>query len=124
MNILGAVVAILDDTRLLVRLDAYSTPGKELTVFAPVEKNELKDLGLERLLIPKGRIRIDVQQNDQIYIASRFRSLVESGKGSALAPLEFVLSSQSSWSASFDTSQSLGVEFNREIGVGDPVGDR
>ena len=124
MKILGTVVAILDDTRLLVSLESYEAPGKELTVFAPVEKDELKDLGLERLLIPKGRIRIDVQQNDQIYIASRFKALIESGKSSVLNPLEFVLSSQSNWSASFDVSQSLGIEFHREIKVGDPVGER
>lgn len=124
MNIIGTVAAILDDTRLLVRLEGYSAPGRELTVFAPVENAELKDLGLERLLIPKGRIRVDVEQNDQFYIASRFKALIESGKGSVLNPLEFVLSSQSNWSASFDASQSLGIEFNREIRVGDPVGER
>jgi len=124
MNILGNVVAILDETRLLVRLETYAAPGEELVAFAAVEKDELRELGLERLLIPKGRIRIDLQQNDQIYIASRFKALVESGKGSALNPLEFVLSSQSNWSANFDASQSLGVEFNREIRIGDPVGKR
>lgn len=124
MNIFGDVVAILDETRLLVRLESYVAPAEELTVFAAVEGNKVKELGLERLLIPKGRIKIDVQQNDEFYIASRFKALVGSGKSSALNPLEFVLSSQSSWSASFDASQSLGVEFNREIRVGDPVGRR
>jgi hypothetical protein len=124
MNVFGTVVAIVDEIRLLVRLDAYSAPGRELTVFAAVEKEELSTLGLEKLLIPKGQIKIDVQQNDQVYLATRFKARVESGKGSALNPLEFVLTSQSSWSASFDASQSLGIEFNREIRVGDPVGER
>jgi hypothetical protein len=124
MRIFGEVVAILDETRLLVRLESYAAPGAELTVFAAVEKDELRKLGLDKLLIPKGRIKIDVQQNDLIYIASRFKALIESGRGSALNPLEYVLTAQSSWSASFDATQSLGIEFNREIGIGDPVGER
>lgn len=124
MNVLGEVVAILDETRLLVRLERNIGPDAELTVFAAVGQPELKHLGLERLLVPKGRIKIDVQQNDQIYLASRFRARVESSKGSALTPLDFVLSSQSNWSANFDSTQSLDIEFNREIKIGDPVGER
>ena len=122
MRIFGKVVAILDETRLLVQLDTFLAPGSELTVFAAVEREELKKIGLEKLLIPKGRIQVSVQQNEDLYLASRFTE-VRNDKVAVLKPLEYLMT-PARWSADFDTSRSLGVEFDNEITIDDPVGER
>lgn len=122
MEVFGNVVAILDETKLLIRLDTYVAPGNELTVFAVIERPELKELGLEELLIPKGRITVTLQQNENLYLASRFQDASEAAKGVPMSIFEVALAGKSSWSAAFDRSQSLGIEYAREIKVGDRVG--
>jgi|SRR6185437_7591715 len=122
VEVFGNVVAILDETKLLIRLDTYFAPGAELTVFAAIERPELKDLGLEELLIPKGRITVSLQQNESLYLASRFQEVSDAAKGVTMSVFEFALAGKSNWSAAFDKSQSLGIEYPREIRVGDRVG--
>ena len=133
MEILGKVVAILDESKLVLEIENQISIDQTLTVFSEVKQPKLEELGLQSIWIPKGEIRVLVHQYGLFYLAQRFQSeRIEKRRkplNSMLNPLgqflgeeEIQVVTKGGWSASFDKSQSLNVEYTKDIQIGDSVG--
>jgi len=133
LEILGKVVAILDESKLVLEIENQISIDQTLTVFSEVKQPKLEELGLQSIWIPKGEIRVLVHQYGLFYLAQRFQSeRIEKRRkplNSMLNPLgqflgeeEIQVVTKGGWSASFDKSQSLNVEYTKDIQIGDSVG--
>ena len=139
MRKIGSVAAILDTTRLLVKLDSPSdfiVEGQLLTAFAQVLDPHVSDLGLKEIYIPKGDLRVVLKQDAGFVLVERFKQVktdIKRTKKPGVNPFidvfggtfeEVEVSSPGGWSANIDTDQSLNMKFVETIQVGDPVGTK
>jgi hypothetical protein len=136
MRIYGVVVAILDETNVLLEIEKseYIPDGRTITVFSEVKEPGFERFGLDKILIPKGDLKVLAAQGKGIYVAQRFQSerVEKRHKPSNLMlnPLgqffgeEVEVVRKGGWSASFDESQSMNLSYPKAIQVGDPVGEK
>jgi hypothetical protein len=136
MKIYGAVLAILDETKVLLKMEKseYVPDGRIVTVFSEIKDPTFERFGLEKVLIPKGELEVLVAQGEGVYVAQRFQSeRVEKRRKPSnlmLNPLgqffgeEVEVITKGSWSATFDQSQSMKLAYPKEIQVGDSVGEK
>jgi hypothetical protein len=136
MKIYGAVVAILDETKVLLEIhkSEYIPDGRIITAFSEIKDPAFERFGLDKIFIPKGDLEILVAQGEGIYVAQRFQSerLEKRRKPSNLMlnPLgqffgeEVEVITKGSWSAAFDESQSMKLAYPKEIQLGDAVGEK
>lgn len=137
MEIIGKVAAILDGTKLLLKLHKRPSTGAVLTIFSEVSSPKLQELGLEleRIYFPKGDVSVLMDQDGEYFLAQRFQSeriekrrkpsnFMASPLSQLLGEEEIEVVTKGAWSASFDSSQSLNVEYPKEIQIGDAVGTK
>jgi hypothetical protein len=129
MQIYGEVLSILTSTHLLVRaypdyFDQFRSE-RRLNVYQTVHAEGIAKLGIGSVHIPKGEIQIIHQQQDDIFLAARFREgdRTETSTASAYEALfarKVVI--PGTWSASIDDDDALPIQIDRNIKAGDAVG--
>lgn len=140
MRVIGRVKAILSETMLLVSSQEEPRPNQILNVFASVREDRLQEIsGLEKVLIPKGEIKIVCEQGEGLFLAETFREVGERRKtirspgplekswmGFAAAlqgeTKEVIETVEGPPSAELDSAESLKLEFSKTVNVGDLVG--
>ena len=132
MKSIGNVVAILNERLILVRLNEAFTAGTELTVFSRTSSDQIQaTTGLPHLDVPKGQVRILSHQNEDLYLAERFREPGEKRRrfvapasnllATILTPQEEITEVPGPWSAQFDQANSLKITFDGRVQVGDLI---
>jgi hypothetical protein len=138
MEIIGSVAAILDDSRMLVKLRSptkYLGEGQTLTIFAEVVDSKLAELGVPRLYVPKGDVHFLLKQEGGFAIVERFvepKSQIKRVRKPSLNPFSDVFGTveetevplPGTWSVDIDKTESLQMQVNRRVQVGDLVGEK
>lgn len=140
MKQIGQVKAILNERLLLVVSQEELSPDDQVTVFASIESEELKNVGFEQpLLYPKGQLRVICPQGNNIYLVERFREINRKIKRitnpnlltSNWMSLALQLKPETKeieeevpgrWSAELDEKQMLNLKFSTTVTVGDLIG--
>ena len=126
LEAIGTIKAILNDELVLVESESPLKEDKTLLVFQRIPKESLGvEIDLEALDLPKGHVKVILQQSTQLYLAERFertawKKRIERGPGGLLEQLGNVLGDRvieeelpAGWSAEFETTASLGVSMSR-----------
>ena len=142
MTEIGIIKSILNKEYVLVESSEYLDEGDELEVFTVVSSEKIKiQTGLDKLSFSKGTIVVNSRQGDMIYLCSTAvyepvkkveyeDPLASSMLGSTIAASlmgirgkkrEYVESVPKSNPVIVDNSQSLKIDFQRAVTVGDKV---
>ncbi|MDI6449496.1 hypothetical protein [Anaerobaca lacustris] len=140
MKELGKVIAILNEQLLLITCEEQLEQKQIVTVFGVVSDRKLSETTcLERVLYPKGELRVICIQEDKTYLAECFREVTKRkrrittpspfqramfGLVGQLEPETKEVEDEVSgpWSAALDPEQVLGLTLDKTVHVGDTVG--
>lgn len=139
MNAEGEVVAILSGQCLLLKADVAYDPGMVLTVYGQVVDERLSEFcRVPSLIYPKGEIRVLARQENDVYLAERFREIrtrTKRVKQPGLADMQSYFARvlggavtevseqvEGSWSVAIDPADSFGIKLEMKVKVGDRVG--
>jgi len=133
----GQVVGILNSKFAIIKTTEPLIIGSEIIVFA--EKESSID-GLQMIMIPKGKLKVVMIQNNNFYIVSvitkgiainspsnvnlakvlsAFSIIFGEDLGASASEIEDNIAN---YSALLDESQSLNVVYDKKVKVGDSVG--
>jgi hypothetical protein len=125
----GKLAVILNRRHVLIEMDencpVVLVPGEKVDVFARLESDALRPLGLTEVLAPKGKLSVSMYQTDRLVLAEVFE---EGGhyeqRSIASLPNIFVQEVKvgSIRSAEINAADSLEVDFPRALKIGDVVG--
>lgn len=126
----GQIKAILNLRQLLIQIDKEFAdrvvPGEELIVFAKLDGEPFASLGLSTIRSPKGKIRVVMRQDDQFFLAERFKEGGRTEEKPVFRSLEGLFTQPvvvgATWSAEIDEEKTLKIRFENAIEVGDEVG--
>ena len=140
MRKFGKVVAILNDQLLLITSEEQLKREQIITVFAESSDPKIAEsTDLVSIEYPKGELRIISAQEDNVYLAERFREVTERKRKitvpspfqKGLLGLAAQLQSETReiveevpgpWSADLNEEQALGLTFEKTVHIGDPIG--
>jgi hypothetical protein len=123
---IGKVVAILDDRRLLLSIDIPVSVDVQVLVFERIPL-EMSGIDLPNLDVPKGRISIVAQQENNFYLAERFREGTTRRKiNLADVGIARLFGNEyeevpGPWSVGFQKEQVLGIKASQAVSVGDLI---
>ena len=143
MKTIGTVIAILSKQYLLIKLlsdikDVYEE-GTVLTVFKEIDLSDGKeiDLKISTITFPKGEVSIIQRQKENVYLASTITTVFEKktvyknspiGRGLTLGLTGFlglheeeVTEVAKNITAKVDASESMNLDFDKKIQIGDRV---
>ncbi len=131
---IGKITSIINDQQVLISSETQLYDGQVVYVVEEVSSDLLKkQSGLQTILIPKGQLKIGLQQDEHIYLASTFRETKNKKKVIVRDPFigafstvfgkteEIITTEYGKWSANVDTSKSLKVDIPKLIAVGDKI---
>jgi hypothetical protein len=144
MEVIGKVLAILNENSILISSDVELKEGQEVKVAAVFDiKEKTPEIDLDRIIIPKGEVRVVMKQKDGIYVAQPFTvyktlvpfSSIQKLLGPSLGSyyldpsmskllLNFLQLSEREEigkSAKIDPSSSLGLNLSSEVVPGDAI---
>lgn len=139
MENIGIVSAILNESHLIVSLNIELSPNEIVEIVSEEQREDLEEkIGLTRLLFPKGQIQILLAQGEGKYLATIFKEEYEKKRViSTPSPFASKLLGMSSFlegrtkevfetkqgppSALLNTAESLGLDINSRVCVGDLV---
>jgi hypothetical protein len=126
MTAIGEVVAILDDKRVLISGYGPLSGDKQVVVFERLPMNA-ENLKIQNLDIPKGRLKVVAPQEENFYLAERFREGTTRRKISTNSlGISALLGDQyeeipGPWSISMQRDSATGLNFSPHIKVGDLI---
>lgn len=137
MRTVGKVEVILNESTLLIKALEPLERNEILTVFERVENNVIsQSVNIRYIDVPKGQLKILLEQENSLYLAERFRERITKRKvvkyynplafGALAAVLEgrreeLIDIDSGEWSATLDQQTSLGIRFAQQIKVNDFV---
>ena len=134
----GRIVALINDRLVLFSDQSTRFPHNVVRVYSPLPEEKLKGLELKSpILYPKGELRVIAAQENNLYLAERYREITHVSKKVSSPPgalglmgllsqpetREVVEHVPGGWSAEFNKDQQLGIQVTDVISVGDLVGD-
>ena len=133
MQKIGTVKSILDDNFLLIEIPSDTTfDNAKLFVYQEIASLEIeKQVGLQKIFIPKGNIEIVLKQSDIIYLATISTKKIKQKTSSILSKLSGLtdLGFESSFEIIPDPNapilnekQSLRIPISIKIGINDFIG--
>ena len=127
MTEIGRIIAILDEGRLLLKSETSLSIQEQVVVF---ERSNLENsaFGLDHIDFPKGRLIVTAPQQNDIYLAERFRHAGSSRKRvsrpTGLAGLlgEDVFEDvPGAWSAALSGEDAMNPKWTNVVLVGDLI---
>jgi hypothetical protein len=140
MEKLGQVEAILNDDLVLISFEGRLQSGDKVGIYSEIKDPAVEETGLlKSIFYPKGKLEIVCRQENDLYLAKRFRELktrtrkvlVPARSFRTLTSLlnqlqpetkEITEEIPGAWSAELDEEQSLKLAVPTVVAVGDAIG--
>ncbi len=135
MRKVGEVILVLNSKFAVIKTTELLNLGSEVTVYSEIKIPELQNSLLSSIIIPKGKLKIAILQEPNIYLATVIsrRSMIETPENQNLAKSittykSFFENNEKSteeelspYSAQMDILKSLNVEINTNVSAGDSI---
>lgn len=135
MRKVGEVILVLNSKFAVIKTTELLNLGSEVTVYSEIKIPELQNSLLSSIIIPKGKLKIAILQEPNIYLATVIsrRSMIETPENQNLAKSITTYKSffennersteeeLSPYSAQMDILKSLNVEINTNVSAGDSI---